>query len=104
MKDGEASGQLACADVSLWEIAMLIAKDRVKVDEDPAAFIQMILDSRNCRVLPITPTIASHSTRRDIPLKDPADRLIAATAVAFGAELVSADAAMKKVPGLKLTW
>jgi PIN domain nuclease of toxin-antitoxin system len=95
---------LACADISLWEIAMLIAKRRLVIDEEPGPFIQAVLDARGYRVLPITSEIAAISQSADFTLKDPADRLVAATALAVGAELLSADQAMKGIPGLKLVW
>jgi PIN domain nuclease of toxin-antitoxin system len=95
---------LACAGISLWEIAMLIAKRRLEVDEESGPFIQAILDARGYRVLPITSEIAALSQSADFKQKDPADRLIAATALAAGAELLSADQAMKGIPGLKLVW
>jgi PIN domain nuclease of toxin-antitoxin system len=104
LKDGESAGQLACADISLWEIAMLIAKRRLEIDEEPELFIQAVLDARGYRVLPITSGIAALSQSADFTRKDPADRLIAATALASGAELLSADRAMKGIPGLKLVW
>lgn len=104
LKEGESREQLACADISLWEIAMLIAKRRLEVDEEPASFIQTVLDSRGYRIMPITPKIAALSQSADFPQKDPADRLIAATALAIGAELLSADQAMKAIPGLKVAW
>lgn len=104
LKEGESAGSLACADISLWEIAMLMSKRRLRVDEAPGIFIQTLLDSRGYRVLPITPMIAGLSQSAEIALKDPADRLIAATALAVGAELLSVDRAMKDVPGLKVVW
>ena len=104
LKDGESAGQLACADISLWEIAMLIAKRRLQIEEASGSFIQAVLDARGYRVLPITPEIAALSQSADFTLKDPADRLIAATALAAGAELLSADQAMKGIPALKLVW
>ena len=104
LKDGESAGQLACADISLWEIAMLIAKRRLEVDEEPGSFIQTVLDSRGYRVVPITARIAALSQSTDLSQKDPADRLIAATALAASAELLSADEAMKAIPGLKVCW
>lgn len=104
LKDGESAGQLACADISLWEIAMLIAKRRLQIDEESGPFIQAVLDARGYRVLPITSEIAAISQSADFTQKDPADRLIAATALAAGAELLSADQAMKGIPGLQLVW
>ena len=104
LRDGESTGQLACADISLWEIAMLMAKRRLQIDEEAGPFIQAILDARGYRVLPITSEIAALSQSADFTQKDPADCLIAATALAAGAELLSADRAMKGIPGLKLVW
>ncbi len=83
---------------------MLIAKRRLQVDEDPGTFIQTVLDARGYRVFPITAEIAGLSQSAGVAAKDPADRLIAATALAEGAELLSADQAMKGIAGLKVTW
>ena len=104
LKDAESAGQLACADISLWEIAMLIAKRRLEIDEESGSFIQAVLYARGYRVLPITSQIAALAQGADFTQKDPADRLIAATAIATGADLLSADQAMKGIPGLKLVW
>ena len=35
---------------------------------------------------------------------DPADRLIASTAMVHGAELVTADEYLRSIPGLKTVW
>jgi PIN domain nuclease of toxin-antitoxin system len=104
LKEGEYSGQLACADISLWEIAMLLKKGRLRVSEKAGDFIQTLLDARGYKLLPITPDIAARSQSTEIPQRDPADRLIAATALAGDAELLSADDAMRKVMGLKVVW
>jgi PIN domain nuclease of toxin-antitoxin system len=104
LKDAESAGQLACADISLWEIAKLIAKRRLEVEEEPESFIQTVLDARGYRVISINPKIAALSQSTDFSQKDPADRLIAATALAIGAELLSADQAMRAIPGLKVAW
>ena len=104
LKEGESAGQLACADISLWEIAMLISRRRLGVDEETGTFIQTLLDARGYRVLAITAEIAALSQASEIAGKDPADRLIAATALAVGAELLSADRALKAIPGLQVVW
>ena len=104
LKEGESAGQLACADISLWGIAMLISKRRLQVDDESETFIQTLLDSRGYRVLPMTAQIAALSQAAEIPGKDPADRLIAATALAARVELLSADQALKAISGLKVVW
>lgn len=97
-------GSLAASDISLWEIAMLLAKGRLRLPVDAAAFIEKLLEARAIRVLPITLRIAVLSQSDELGHGDPADRLIAATAIAHGAQLVTADARLKRVTGLRVLW
>lgn len=99
-----AAGPLAASDVSLWEIAMLIARGRIDPATDAVQFIEDILEARAIRVLPITPKIAVLAQSETFQHGDPADRLIAATAIAHGAQLVTADARLKLVRGLRVLW
>lgn len=100
---GEA-GPVAASDISLWEIAMLIAKGRIDPASDAVQFIDDIVQARAIRVLPITAKIAVLAQSEEFQHGDPADRLIAATAIVHGAQLVSADARLKRMPGLRVLW
>ncbi len=93
------------ADISLWEIAMLQKKGRLKVDTDYLTLINLLLQANRIVVQPITPTIASLSVRlpEDIN-QDPADRLIAATAIAAGSVLVTADESLRRAAVLNTLW
>ncbi len=93
-------GVLACADISLWELAMLLARGRLEVTVDPGQFISDLLLARGVRVLPITPEIAMLAQSERFLHGDPADRLIAATALAHGARLVTADRRLLDVADL----
>jgi PIN domain nuclease of toxin-antitoxin system len=98
-------GSLACCDISLWEIAMLIAKGRLNPGTDAQNFIQLVLASRNIRVLPITPEIAARSAQPDFcPHGDPADRLIAATTIIHKSKLVTSDQKLATVANLHVVW
>lgn len=101
---GETEGALACADISLWEIAMLVSKNRLDPGTDSATFCRLALDARGVRVLPITPEIAMVSTRIDLPQGDPADRLIAATALAQAAVVVTVDQRLRRSDAVKTLW
>ncbi|MGH8738375.1 MAG: type II toxin-antitoxin system VapC family toxin [Burkholderiales bacterium] len=101
--DGE-HGALAASDISLWEIAMLISKGRLDPAADAARFIEKILEARALRILPITPQIAVMAQSDDFSHGDPADRIIAATARAHGAALVSADAQLRRSRGVEIIW
>ena len=98
------NGPLAVCDITLWEIAMLIAKGRVEPAADAGQFIDDLVHARSLRVLPITPQIAVLAQSEEFRHGDPADRLIAATAIAHGARLVTADGALRRVKGLRVIW
>ena len=84
--------QLLICDISIWEISMLIKKKRLVVDNSAAAFINLLLQSRNYMVQEITPEIADLSVNFGSEMNnDPADRLIAATSVLANAPIVTAD-------------
>jgi PIN domain nuclease of toxin-antitoxin system len=92
-----AQDDLACCDISLWEIAMLVSKGRLDPGVPALEFIKLALAARSIRVLGINPDIAdlSVSFGDDIGA-DPADRLVAATAVFHRATLITTDGAMRR--------
>ena len=55
-------------------------------------------------MLPLTPRIAVLAQSDHFKQGDPADRIIGATAIAHGAQLVTADAQLRRVPGLRVIW
>ncbi len=99
------AGTLACCDISLWEIAMLVSKGRLDPGTDARKFIQLVLAARNIKVLPITPEIAARSAQSGLcPHDDPADRLIAATTILHKSKLVTSDQKLATVAGLHIVW
>jgi PIN domain nuclease of toxin-antitoxin system len=86
------SHTLLISDISLWEIAMLIRKKRVEVEETPANFLRLVLRARNYQIVGISPEIADLSVNLDARINgDPADRLIVATSLIKQAALITAD-------------
>ena len=104
IQDASERGVLACADISLWEIAMLLARGRLAVAVEPGQFLSDLVLARGLRILPITPEIAVLAQSERFSHEDPADRLIAATALAHGARLVTADRQLLDVPDLPTVW
>jgi hypothetical protein len=43
IEDGETNGTLACADISLWEIAMLVNKRRLHPGTDITSFCRLVM-------------------------------------------------------------
>jgi PIN domain nuclease of toxin-antitoxin system len=105
ISQADANGVLACCDISLWEIAMLIAKGRLDPGTDSQKFIRLVLTARNFKVLPITAEIATKSAQSQFcPHGDPADRIIAASTIINKAKLVTPDQKLATVSGLHIVW
>lgn len=102
---GRAQGTLACSDISLWEIAMLISKNRLKPAMPPKEFISDLIAANRLRVLPITPEIACiASFNSSFTHADPADRIIAATAMCHKSSLLTCDDRLQNISGLETIW
>lgn len=102
---GMLNKTLACSDISLWEIAMLIARGRVRPDADSRVFISQIICAYNLNVLPILPEIAVLSTDDELfHHKDPCDRIIAATALHHAIPLITCDSNLQGIDGLITVW
>ena len=102
---GIESKMLACSDISLWEMAMLISKGRLKPAADSRTFISRVVAAYQLNVLPITPEIAVLSADERLSnRKDPCDRIIAATALHHKMPLITSDAGLRTLAGLKTIW
>lgn len=105
MEAAAERGELACCTISLWEVAMLQAKGRITIGScSTAEYLDDIVCALNLQVLPITPRIAQRTQGADFAHSDPADRIIAATALEWRAPLITADEKLHQLPGLHCIW
>ncbi|WP_237479472.1 type II toxin-antitoxin system VapC family toxin [Lichenibacterium dinghuense] len=75
-----------------WEYATLVAKKRLRSTITPDAWFATLLSFPNFTLAPLTAEILIASTRLPgTPPRDPADRIIAATARAGGLTVVTRD-------------
>lgn len=97
--------ELACCDITLWEITMLIAKKRLHPGTNAIQFIEDLLLARYVKILPITAEIAVLSqTHPALRHGDPADRLIVATTLHYNASLITSDTHLCKIDNLSTIW
>ncbi|MDF1593984.1 MAG: type II toxin-antitoxin system VapC family toxin [Desulfobacterales bacterium] len=99
-----SDGIIFC-EISLWEIAMLMHKGRLRIDIEYLKFIKLILESNKYVFRGITPEIAELST--DLfsdNNKDPADRIIAATSIIENAKLVTVDKKLRQSIKVATIW
>jgi PIN domain nuclease of toxin-antitoxin system len=92
----------ALADISLWEVAMLVARGRLTMAGSLDAWFDRALAPMT--VLPISKGIALHATSSGWAHRDPADRLIVATALEHGLTLVSKDTGITTWGGVAVEW
>jgi PIN domain nuclease of toxin-antitoxin system len=83
-------GDLTISAISFWEIALLIAKRRMR-RPDSVRELRLQLLSQGTAELPLTGEIGIAAAELDSLHGDPADRFIAATAIAHDATLITAD-------------
>jgi len=97
------NGGLAVSAITIWELAWLLARQRIQAYGTIEATVRLLLEG--FRVLPITPEIAALAAQfpADYP-RDPTDRLIGATARAEGLVLVTRDENIRRSPLLKTLW
>jgi PIN domain nuclease of toxin-antitoxin system len=103
---GLSRDELAIADISLWELALLHERGRLVLPEDVAVchYLKQLLAALRLEVLPITPEIALLSRSPLFQHGDPADRLIGATVLQQGAALISADRKLRALSELNTIW
>ena len=96
---------LIVSDITLWEISMLVKKERIKVETNASNFINLFLQSRSISVVPISAEIAELSTNLGPEINnDPADRLISATSIINNAQLVTADKNLRDCEIIDTIW
>jgi PIN domain nuclease of toxin-antitoxin system len=94
---------LAVSAITLWELALLMARGRLQAYGTIDSSIREL--TADVSILPITPEIAALATQfpEDYP-RDPADRLVGATARAEGLILITRDENIRKSPLIRTVW
>jgi PIN domain nuclease of toxin-antitoxin system len=101
----ERRGSLMLADITLWEIAMLIKKKRIHIGIDTQLFLDEMLAAYNFSIIGINNAIAAQAVSLPMSINnDPADRIIAATSLIYGAVLITADENLRAAPMLTTIW
>lgn len=99
------SDGIAIADITLFELAMLFARGAVRAHGTLDQAVRNVITELGVNVRSITPEIAALAFQfsADYP-KDPADRLIGATARAEGLPLVTRDEQIRACSVIRTIW
>ena len=89
--------ELWLSPVSIWELSMLVKKQRIELDDEVDAWVLRALAHSNFREAPLTHEVALEVARFHFSHRDPADHFIAASARVFDLTLVTADPRLLKL-------
>jgi PIN domain nuclease of toxin-antitoxin system len=103
IRRGRSDGGIAISAITLWELASLFTSGKVQAYGTVEAAIRLLVEDVTVRSL--TPEIAALAAQfpNDYS-RDPADRLIGATARAEGMTLITRDENIRRSPLLKTVW
>jgi PIN domain nuclease of toxin-antitoxin system len=88
---GRVPGGLQVSPISAWELGQLVAKERVALPMNPLGWFTAALES-GIELAPMPPDVLiGASFLPSARLRDPADRIIAATARAYAYRLMTRD-------------
>lgn len=91
--------------ISVWEIAMLVAKGRLVLTMDVETWLDKVESLPGIQFVPIDSTIARKSVMLPGTLhSDPADRIIIATTRQLGATLITSDQKIRTYKHVETLW
>jgi len=101
----EAADRTLVSAISVWEVAMLVARRRMVLDREVGEWVALALALPKLELASLDPEIAIRSTQlRGEFHADPADRIIVATALERSAPLITPDRRIRAYPHVRAEW
>jgi PIN domain nuclease of toxin-antitoxin system len=98
-------GEILISSISAWEIALLVATRRLRLSVDVMTWVDAASRIDRIRFVPVDNAIGVASINLPGDLhRDPADRIITATARHFDAALVTKDQRLRAYPYVRTIW
>ncbi len=90
-KQIQDADEVAVSAISCFEVAWLQHHNRITLSCSIDSWFEKALSSSCVKLLPLTPEIATQAVSLPDHHSDPQDRIIIATALFYGADLMSSD-------------
>ncbi len=101
-KIADPASELWLSPVSVWEFVVLLEKKRVVLSEEMSAWVEKSRKELLLREATYSWAVADELRYTILGHRDPADRLLVATAKVYGLTLVTSDERLIRVPGLSV--
>jgi PIN domain nuclease of toxin-antitoxin system len=100
-----AGGEIVVSAISAWEIAMLVEREKLVLSMEVERWLSTVAQIEAVRIVPVDVEISIKSVNLPGEFhKDPADRMIVATARKFAIPLVTKDEKIRAYPHVKTIW
>ena len=97
--------QRAIASISIWEFAMMVTRGRIRLRVSPEEWMEHAINRTGIAVLHLSPKIALESCNLPGKFhKDPADRIIVATARIHKLKLITKNQNIINYPNVETVW
>jgi PIN domain nuclease of toxin-antitoxin system len=91
-KSYEAGETVFVSPISAWEIGLLVSRGQLNLSTSPLRWFNTIVETPGITIAGLPPEVLiASSFLPDAPFRDPADRIIAATAREYGFTLLTRD-------------
>ena len=98
-------GEIVVSSISAWEIAMLVQREKLLLSMSVARWLSSVAQIETLRFHPVDTEVPVNSA--DLPgmfHKNPADRMIVATARMLNASLITRDEKIRAYEHVKTIW
>ena len=99
---GNPENELWLSPLSIWELSNLVEKGRIVLGSELEDWVATAMSTVPLREAPLTYEVALETRQVKLPHRDPVDRFLVATARVFDLTLVTADARLLGVKGLRV--
>lgn len=105
IKQALAKSEVIISSITIWEISMLIEKNRLSLSMDIESWTKEVSEIKGVRFVPVDNEIGIKSTKLPGEFhKDPADRIIVATARKLAVPLATVDEKIIQYPHVQTIW
>ena len=87
----DPANELWLSPISTWELFFLFERKRIRLEPEPATWVRETFKKVPYQEAVINHQVMLASHAVDLPHRDPADRILAATAMVYDLTLVTAD-------------